>query len=95
MAAVDVLHHENPPTCAGDEPATLGAEGQRQTNHATQPTLSRGPKSRMLQSLPMTFINRLRLFPSTLILSDKKPHHLPAWTQGQGLDVRQPDRVRS
>ncbi|GFU68525.1 hypothetical protein TNCV_1989751 [Trichonephila clavipes] len=32
MAAVDFLHHENPPTWAGVEPATLGAEGQR---HAT------------------------------------------------------------
>ncbi|GFT42271.1 hypothetical protein TNCV_1786011 [Trichonephila clavipes] len=28
---------ENPPTCAGVEPATLGTEGQRQTNYATQP----------------------------------------------------------
>ncbi|GFV92358.1 hypothetical protein TNCV_3949681 [Trichonephila clavipes] len=37
MAAVDFLHHENPPTWAGVEPATLSAEGQRQTNHATQP----------------------------------------------------------
>ncbi|GFW63736.1 hypothetical protein TNCV_4940281 [Trichonephila clavipes] len=38
MAAVDFLHHENPSTWAGVEPATLGTEGQRQTNHATQPT---------------------------------------------------------
>ncbi|GFW99184.1 hypothetical protein TNCV_3009521 [Trichonephila clavipes] len=30
------LHHENPPTWAGVEPATLGAEGHRQSNHATQ-----------------------------------------------------------
>ncbi|GFT12910.1 hypothetical protein TNCV_5096021 [Trichonephila clavipes] len=37
MAAVDFLHDENPPTWVGLEPATLGAEGQRQTNHATQP----------------------------------------------------------
>ncbi|GFX27532.1 hypothetical protein TNCV_4995871 [Trichonephila clavipes] len=29
-------HHENPPTWAGVAPATLGAEGQRQTNHSTQ-----------------------------------------------------------
>ncbi|GFW71529.1 hypothetical protein TNCV_2309641 [Trichonephila clavipes] len=36
MADVDFLHHENPPTWAGVEPATLGAEGQRQTNLATQ-----------------------------------------------------------
>ncbi|GFV20686.1 hypothetical protein TNCV_777311 [Trichonephila clavipes] len=36
MATVDFLHHENPPTWAGVEPATLGAEGQRQTNHTTQ-----------------------------------------------------------
>ncbi|GFT14829.1 CCHC-type domain-containing protein [Trichonephila clavipes] len=27
MDAVDFLHHENPPTWAGVEPATLGAEG--------------------------------------------------------------------
>ncbi|GFV29265.1 hypothetical protein TNCV_4602971 [Trichonephila clavipes] len=36
MAAVAFLHHENPPTWAGVEPATLGAEGQQQTNYATQ-----------------------------------------------------------
>ncbi|GFX91546.1 hypothetical protein TNCV_3681321 [Trichonephila clavipes] len=30
MAAADFLHHENPPTWTGDEPATLGAERQRQ-----------------------------------------------------------------
>ncbi|GFW45445.1 uncharacterized protein TNCV_3243851 [Trichonephila clavipes] len=35
MAAVYFLHRENPPTWAGVEPAALGAEGQRQTNHAT------------------------------------------------------------
>ncbi|GFU54557.1 hypothetical protein TNCV_3025091 [Trichonephila clavipes] len=38
MAAVDFLHHDNPSTWAGVEPATLGTEGQRQTNDATQPT---------------------------------------------------------
>ncbi|GFV74091.1 hypothetical protein TNCV_4509981 [Trichonephila clavipes] len=38
--AVNFLHHENPPTCAGVEPATLGAECQRKTNHATQPASS-------------------------------------------------------
>ncbi|GFT76313.1 hypothetical protein TNCV_564691 [Trichonephila clavipes] len=37
MAAVDFLHHENLSTWAGVEPATLGAEGQRQTNHGTKP----------------------------------------------------------
>ncbi|GFV68279.1 hypothetical protein TNCV_1875611 [Trichonephila clavipes] len=37
MAAVDFLHHENPPTWSGVEPATLGAEGKRKINHATQP----------------------------------------------------------
>ncbi|GFW39804.1 hypothetical protein TNCV_2419701 [Trichonephila clavipes] len=37
MATVDFLHHENPPTWAGVELATLGTEGQRQTNHDTQP----------------------------------------------------------
>ncbi|GFS93886.1 hypothetical protein TNCV_5053411 [Trichonephila clavipes] len=36
MATVDFLHHENPPIWAGVEPATLGAEDQRQTNYATQ-----------------------------------------------------------
>ncbi|GFU37378.1 transposable element Tc1 transposase [Trichonephila clavipes] len=41
MAAVDFLHHENPQTLAGVKPATLGAEGQRQTNHAIQPAASR------------------------------------------------------
>ncbi|GFU46668.1 uncharacterized protein TNCV_1546761 [Trichonephila clavipes] len=37
MAAVDFLNHENPSTWAGVEPATMGAEVQRQTNHAIQP----------------------------------------------------------
>ncbi|GFS93005.1 hypothetical protein TNCV_532151 [Trichonephila clavipes] len=32
MAVVGFLHHENPPTWAGVEPTTLGAEGQRQTH---------------------------------------------------------------
>ncbi|GFV58516.1 hypothetical protein TNCV_1055201 [Trichonephila clavipes] len=36
MAAVDFLHHENPPTWTVIEPATLSAEDQRQTNLATQ-----------------------------------------------------------
>ncbi|GFU79957.1 uncharacterized protein TNCV_578371 [Trichonephila clavipes] len=36
MAAADFLHHENPPTWAWVEPATLGPEEQRQTNHLTQ-----------------------------------------------------------
>ncbi|GFS78167.1 hypothetical protein TNCV_1107761 [Trichonephila clavipes] len=36
MAAVDFLHHENPPTWAEVEPATLGTERQRQTDYATQ-----------------------------------------------------------
>ncbi|GFU77591.1 hypothetical protein TNCV_3499631 [Trichonephila clavipes] len=38
IAAVDFLHHENPPTWDGVEPATLGAKGQRQTNHANSPS---------------------------------------------------------
>ncbi|GFW74626.1 hypothetical protein TNCV_962011 [Trichonephila clavipes] len=37
MAAVDFLHHENPPTWAGVESTTLDAEGQRQTDHSIQP----------------------------------------------------------
>ncbi|GFW04166.1 hypothetical protein TNCV_2669311 [Trichonephila clavipes] len=37
MAVIDfLLHLENPSTWAGVEPVTSGAEGQRQTNHATQ-----------------------------------------------------------
>ncbi|GFV99775.1 hypothetical protein TNCV_5081351 [Trichonephila clavipes] len=31
--AIDFPHHENPPTWAGN----IAAEGQRQTNYATQP----------------------------------------------------------
>ncbi|GFW40162.1 uncharacterized protein TNCV_5118451 [Trichonephila clavipes] len=38
MAVVNFLHLKNPSTWAGVEPATLGTEGQRQTNHVTQPT---------------------------------------------------------
>ncbi|GFU37236.1 hypothetical protein TNCV_4272371 [Trichonephila clavipes] len=37
MAAIDFLHHENPLTWPGVEPATLGTEGQPQTNYASQP----------------------------------------------------------
>ncbi|GFT62450.1 hypothetical protein TNCV_2899811 [Trichonephila clavipes] len=33
VVSVDFLHHESLPTWAGVEPASLGAEGQRQTNH--------------------------------------------------------------
>ncbi|GFV32141.1 hypothetical protein TNCV_1674301 [Trichonephila clavipes] len=33
--------HENPSTWAGVEPTTLSTEGQRQTNHVTQPTQTR------------------------------------------------------
>ncbi|GFV20027.1 uncharacterized protein TNCV_1154281 [Trichonephila clavipes] len=40
MATVDFLHHENPPTWAGVEPTTLDADGQRQTNYATQSALA-------------------------------------------------------
>ncbi|GFU49547.1 hypothetical protein TNCV_1590861 [Trichonephila clavipes] len=40
MTAVDFLHHENPPTWAGVEPTTLSADGQRQTNYATQSALA-------------------------------------------------------
>ncbi|GFT39877.1 hypothetical protein TNCV_3286541 [Trichonephila clavipes] len=39
MDTVDFLYHENSPTWAGVEPTTIGVEGQRQTNHATQPAL--------------------------------------------------------
>ncbi|GFU91207.1 uncharacterized protein TNCV_4925371 [Trichonephila clavipes] len=34
MDTVDFLHHEDSPTCAGVKPATIGAEGHRQTNYA-------------------------------------------------------------
>ncbi|GFU77842.1 hypothetical protein TNCV_1138501 [Trichonephila clavipes] len=37
MYAVNFLHHENPPTWAGIDPATLGLQVQRKTNYATQP----------------------------------------------------------
>ncbi|GFY11657.1 hypothetical protein TNCV_4231261 [Trichonephila clavipes] len=42
MIAVDFLHHENPSTWAGVKPATFCTESQRQTDHATQPTSTRG-----------------------------------------------------
>ncbi|GFY12574.1 uncharacterized protein TNCV_2447651 [Trichonephila clavipes] len=40
MTTVDFLHHENPPTLAGVEPAILGADGQRKSNCATQSELA-------------------------------------------------------
>ncbi|GFX29620.1 adhesion G protein-coupled receptor B2 [Trichonephila clavipes] len=41
MAAVDFLHHENPPTWAGVQSAISDAEGQRRTDHANQLDLAR------------------------------------------------------
>ncbi|GFY01265.1 hypothetical protein TNCV_5077321 [Trichonephila clavipes] len=38
MESVNFLHYKNPPTWPGVEPATLGAEGRRQNNYASQPT---------------------------------------------------------
>ncbi|GFW94438.1 hypothetical protein TNCV_2701591 [Trichonephila clavipes] len=58
MAAVDFLHHENPPTWSGVEPATLGADGQRQTNHATQPTGRRLSSLNNLSSLRIVMRER-------------------------------------
>ncbi|GFY20039.1 hypothetical protein TNCV_2147321 [Trichonephila clavipes] len=40
MTAVNFLHHENSPTWAGFEAATLDVDGQRQTNYATQSALA-------------------------------------------------------
>ncbi|GFV40700.1 hypothetical protein TNCV_5054801 [Trichonephila clavipes] len=40
MTTVNFLHHEIPPTWARVEPACLGADGQRQSNYATQPALA-------------------------------------------------------
>ncbi|GFV83338.1 hypothetical protein TNCV_1900641 [Trichonephila clavipes] len=51
METVDFLHHENLPTWAGVGPATLGTEGQRQTNHATQPANCRKLNKRKNNSL--------------------------------------------
>ncbi|GFU81599.1 hypothetical protein TNCV_4927301 [Trichonephila clavipes] len=36
MTAVDILHHENPPTWVGFEPTIFASEVQRQTNYATR-----------------------------------------------------------
>ncbi|GFU48987.1 hypothetical protein TNCV_2332841 [Trichonephila clavipes] len=49
MAAVDFLHHENPPTWAGVEPAPLGVESQRQTNHASKHPSYRNEKEKSLE----------------------------------------------
>ncbi|GFV68516.1 hypothetical protein TNCV_3129721 [Trichonephila clavipes] len=40
MTAIDFLHHQNPPTWTGVEPATLGADDQRQTNYTTLSALA-------------------------------------------------------
>ncbi|GFX07500.1 hypothetical protein TNCV_5092141 [Trichonephila clavipes] len=37
MDAVEFLHHKNPPTWAGVEPANSGVQGQRQTVYGPQP----------------------------------------------------------
>ncbi|GFU47599.1 zinc finger BED domain-containing protein 5 [Trichonephila clavipes] len=53
MDAIDFLHQENPPTWAEVEPATVGAEGQRQTNNTTQlvHTLSNDTVSRRIDDI--------------------------------------------
>ncbi|GFW30683.1 HTH_Tnp_Tc3_2 domain-containing protein [Trichonephila clavipes] len=59
LAAVDFLHHENPPTWAKVESATLGADVQRQTNYTTQSALAEFWKyPRNLES-PRVVISRL------------------------------------
>ncbi|GFY19720.1 hypothetical protein TNCV_4648921 [Trichonephila clavipes] len=72
IAAVDFLHHENPPTWAAVEPATLGAESQRQTNHATQtvhlrPCISMGFRvvSVPPPSTPLNFVGLSASLPYT------------------------------
>ncbi|GFU89241.1 hypothetical protein TNCV_2896891 [Trichonephila clavipes] len=67
MASVDFLHHENPSTWAGVEPATLGTEGLRQTNHATQPSTIENlnteittPKTRDVATAVISRINVIR-----------------------------------
>ncbi|GFY35215.1 hypothetical protein TNCV_5045891 [Trichonephila clavipes] len=60
MAAVDFLHHENPPTWAGVETANLGAEGQRQTNHAIQPAVFT-----LVLKVADTWLERYEFEPST------------------------------
>ncbi|GFX06113.1 DUF1758 domain-containing protein [Trichonephila clavipes] len=57
MAAVDFLHQENLPIWAGVEPATLGAEGLRQTNHATQPAKIKKGLKRNKINIPVGGLN--------------------------------------
>ncbi|PRD27454.1 UNVERIFIED_CONTAM: hypothetical protein NCL1_35317 [Trichonephila clavipes] len=56
MAFVDFLHHENPPTWAGVEPVTLGAEGQRLTNYATLRFFTRSLIPNMVIPLPFNHL---------------------------------------
>ncbi|GFW74074.1 hypothetical protein TNCV_4176211 [Trichonephila clavipes] len=79
MAAVDFLHHENPRTWAGIKPASLGTEGQRQTNYTTQPAdkiyvkgeFSFNDLKGMNQKLE-EIDNSLRLWNETCVRRDEK-----------------------
>ncbi|GFW17415.1 hypothetical protein TNCV_3240451 [Trichonephila clavipes] len=60
MFAVNILHHENTSTWSGVEPATLGAEGQQQTNYATQSARNDMEEHSKKQSyIKITFISSL------------------------------------
>ncbi|GFX29413.1 hypothetical protein TNCV_3997891 [Trichonephila clavipes] len=73
MAAVDFLHQENPPAWAGLEPITLGTEGQRQTNYATQPVLAlRGPYIK-IPSGPWPFFRYRCLVSGTVVAHVEAP----------------------
>ncbi|GFU74504.1 hypothetical protein TNCV_4145291 [Trichonephila clavipes] len=66
MTAVDCLHHENPPSWAVVEPATLGADGQIQTNYATQSALTKLENGQrfifeMLEPVTIPYIQRYLL----------------------------------
>ncbi|GFU37676.1 adhesion G protein-coupled receptor B2 [Trichonephila clavipes] len=59
--AVDSLHHENPPTSAGVELATLALQGQGQTTNTTQSATPKRTASAKLTMPPRRCIEKLSM----------------------------------
>ncbi|GFV39476.1 hypothetical protein TNCV_1372551 [Trichonephila clavipes] len=76
-AAVDFLHHQNPPTWTGVELATLGAEGQRQTKHATLTAPKQNWQEKSLQEA-LDFLQNLPSESSEVLTVDSSDEDVPA-----------------
>ncbi|GFW28678.1 hypothetical protein TNCV_3713931 [Trichonephila clavipes] len=91
MTTVDFLHHENPPTWAGVEPATLGVDGQRQTNYATQSALAEFSclMHKLFQRIESEKRKQLLTISSWLTISVSIRKPIPLWNRiSNPLDQR-------